>query len=57
MAQAAQTYAYLRPSAVHHTAEGGTLGLQTSGGTTSAGRLVQRVAVDAAQPPPYCRFP
>ncbi|MGW7577654.1 SWIM zinc finger family protein [Streptomyces sp. NPDC054765] len=38
MTQAAQTYAYLRPSAVHRTAEGGTLSLQTSGGATPAGQ-------------------
>ncbi|MCF0088001.1 MULTISPECIES: SWIM zinc finger family protein [unclassified Streptomyces] len=38
MTQDAQTYAYLRPSAVHRTAEGGILSLQTSGGTTPAGR-------------------
>ncbi|MDQ0811652.1 hypothetical protein QFZ63_003366 [Streptomyces sp. B3I7] len=37
MTHHAQTYAYLRPSAVHRTAEGGTLSLQTSGGTTPAG--------------------
>ncbi|MFJ3235241.1 SWIM zinc finger family protein [Streptomyces sp. NPDC086787] len=38
MTQASQTYAYLRPSAVHRTAEGSTLSLQTSGGVTPAGR-------------------
>jgi hypothetical protein len=38
MTQAAQTYAYLRPSAVHSTTEGSTLSLQTSGGTTPAGQ-------------------
>ena len=38
MTQAAQTYAYLRPSGVHRTSEGGTLSLQTSGGTTPAGQ-------------------
>jgi hypothetical protein len=37
MTHHAQSYAYLRPSAVHRTAEGGTLSLQTSGGTTPAG--------------------
>ncbi|MFJ2478312.1 SWIM zinc finger family protein [Streptomyces sp. NPDC087659] len=38
MTQAAQTYAYLRPSMVHRTAEGGTLSLQTSGGVTPEGQ-------------------
>ncbi|MFJ8754198.1 SWIM zinc finger family protein [Streptomyces sp. NPDC102441] len=38
MTQASQTYAYLRPSAVHRTAEGRTLSLQTSGGATPAGQ-------------------
>ncbi|WP_210594192.1 SWIM zinc finger family protein [Streptomyces sp. GESEQ-35] len=38
MTQASQTYAYLRPSAVHRTAGGGTLSLQTSGGATPAGQ-------------------
>ncbi|MGW8529880.1 SWIM zinc finger family protein [Nocardiopsis sp. NPDC055824] len=38
MSHTAYTYAYLRPSAVHSTATGDTLSLQTSGGTTPAGR-------------------
>ncbi|MFC3996974.1 SWIM zinc finger family protein [Nocardiopsis sediminis] len=38
MPPTAQTYAYLRPSAVHGTAAGDTLSLQTSGGITPAGR-------------------
>lgn len=38
MTHDAQTYAYLRPSAVRPAAEGGTLSLETSGGTTPAGR-------------------
>ncbi|MFC4561044.1 SWIM zinc finger family protein [Nocardiopsis mangrovi] len=37
MPHAAQTYTYLRPSAVHSTAAGDTLSLQTSGGVTPAG--------------------
>lgn len=38
MTQATQTYTYLRPSAVHRTAEGGMIGLQTSGGATPEGQ-------------------
>ncbi|MFD5426419.1 SWIM zinc finger family protein [Streptomyces sp. NPDC127084] len=37
MTRVLHTYAYLRPSAVHHDAEGGTLSLQTSGGVTPVG--------------------
>ncbi|WP_055554135.1 SWIM zinc finger family protein [Streptomyces sp. NBRC 110028] len=37
MTRTAQTYAYLRPSAVRSTAEGRSLGLETSGGSTPAG--------------------
>ncbi|WP_432037070.1 SWIM zinc finger family protein [Streptomyces cucumeris] len=40
MTRASQTYAYLRPSAVRRTGEGGTLGLQTSGGATPAGEEI-----------------
>ncbi|MFF7656054.1 SWIM zinc finger family protein [Streptomyces sp. NPDC007983] len=38
MTRTAQTYAYLRPSAVRSTAEGRSLGLETSGGSTPAGQ-------------------
>ncbi|SDN63929.1 SWIM zinc finger family protein [Actinacidiphila guanduensis] len=37
MTRTAQTYAYLRPSAVRGTAEGQSIGLETSGGATPAG--------------------
>ncbi|WP_344282643.1 SWIM zinc finger family protein [Streptomyces hebeiensis] len=38
MTRSAQTYAYLRPSAMRRTAEGRSIGLETSGGTTPAGQ-------------------
>jgi hypothetical protein len=37
MTRTAQTYAYLRPSAVRGTAEGQSIGLETSGGATPTG--------------------
>lgn len=38
MTRTTQTYAYLRPSAVRGTAEGRSIGLETSGGATPAGQ-------------------
>ncbi len=38
MTRTAQTYTYLRPSAVRCTAEGRSIGLETSGGATPAGQ-------------------
>ncbi|AEW98110.1 MULTISPECIES: SWIM zinc finger family protein [Streptomycetaceae] len=38
MTRTAQTYTYLRPSAVRSTADGRSIGLETSGGATLAGR-------------------
>ncbi|MFF4649248.1 SWIM zinc finger family protein [Streptomyces sp. NPDC001380] len=37
MTQAAQAYAYLRPSALHRSAAGSSLALETAGGATPAG--------------------